>query len=159
MSPSLVRLGDLNLATTDDGAQPTDFKIKRFIRHNNYNPMTKQNDIALIELEDKVKFSSFIRPACLNQHEHSDGTVVAVIQKHFDCFLICFIWLLLQLFQTGWGKLTAFSSTSDNLMKVSLPIVDSQTCYEMLQDDINADEIFESQICAGGIKNQVRKVN
>lgn len=76
----MVRLGDQNLATSDEGAEAIDYKIEEFISHPNFNQRTKENDIALIKLATKVTFSSFIRPACLHQHEELSGTVVAVIK-------------------------------------------------------------------------------
>lgn len=44
--------------------QPIDINIKRIIVHPNYNPPKKYNDIALIELENEVKFGK-VQPACL----------------------------------------------------------------------------------------------
>lgn len=40
-------------------------------------------------------------------------------------------------------------------MKVSLKIVDSENCFEELKDDISQKEIFDTQVCAGGIVNEV----
>ena len=40
-------------------------KIKRFIVHPQFDPPKKYYDIALIELENDVKFKSNIQPACL----------------------------------------------------------------------------------------------
>lgn len=49
------------------------------------------------------------------------------------------------------------SDTSDELMKVKLNTVDSATCANSLKDDIDIDRIFDTQICAGGKRNQVCK--
>lgn len=77
--PSIVRLGDQNLASDTDKAQPVDYSIKKIIVHPEYNRFTKLNDIALIELNEEVKFTNFIRPACLQQNELVNiNTVVAV---------------------------------------------------------------------------------
>jgi hypothetical protein len=79
--PTFVRLGDQNLAKDNDGASPVEYKIKQFIKHEKYNSRTKENDIALIELEKDVRFNtSFIRPACLQQNDSHNNTVVAVIK-------------------------------------------------------------------------------
>lgn len=58
-------------------------------------------------------------------------------------------------FQTGWGKTSTFSETSDELMKVVLDVMSSDDCYEILDEDIIADEIYPTQICAGGIRGKV----
>lgn len=64
--------------------------------------------------------------------------------------------LLEHLFQTGWGQTSTYSGTSDELQKVALNITSNQECFEILEDEIRADKIFDSQICAGGVKNKVR---
>lgn len=74
----MVRLGDQNLAKRNDGAQPAEFNIIRFTKHEDYVHRTKQNDVALIELDKIVIFNDFIRPACLYQEATFEGTVVAV---------------------------------------------------------------------------------
>jgi hypothetical protein len=76
--PSIVRLGDQNLKTENDGAQPVDYDIKRFIKHGSYNRLSRENDIALIELESTITFTKFIRPACLQQGNQISYQVVAV---------------------------------------------------------------------------------
>lgn len=63
----IVRLGDLNLNSDGDGAVPKDFAIEESIRHPKYSVKTKHNDIALLKLAGTVKFSTKIRPACLQQ--------------------------------------------------------------------------------------------
>ena len=77
-TPQVVRLGDLNLIATDDGANPVDYNVSKFIKHPQYNPRTKKNDIALIELKENVRVDSFIRPACLYQEENNPVEVIAV---------------------------------------------------------------------------------
>lgn len=78
--PSVVRLGDQNLAKTDEGAEPVEYKVKRVIKHEKYHQNKKKNDIALIELDKAVSFTAFIRPACLYQHEEVDQNVTAVMK-------------------------------------------------------------------------------
>jgi Trypsin len=78
-------LGDQNLRTFDDGADPVEYKVKKFIKHKNYNELSKENDIALIELEKDVTFSEFVLPTCLHQSDYH-GSVTAVIRS-IDIFL------------------------------------------------------------------------
>lgn len=52
----VVRLGEHNLRQ-NDGATPVDYLIQRKIVHPNYNPDTSENDIALLILEEDVRFS------------------------------------------------------------------------------------------------------
>lgn len=71
-------MGDLDLMTTDDGANPVDYTVSRFIKHPKYYSRTKKNDIALIELKENVQFDDFIRPACLYQENEDPLEVIAV---------------------------------------------------------------------------------
>lgn len=83
LPPSVVRLGDQNLDRSDEGSEPVDYNIEKFIVHPNFNRRTKDNDIALIRLKTIVTFSTFIRPACLHQHAELNGTVVEVDSYRF----------------------------------------------------------------------------
>lgn len=75
-------MGDQNLAKIDDGAKPVDYRVKRVIKHEHYNARTKENDIALIELNKNVIFDkTHIRPACLQQTNNFNRTVVAVSKQ------------------------------------------------------------------------------
>uniref|UniRef100_A0A3B3WRP2 chymotrypsin n=1 Tax=Poecilia mexicana TaxID=48701 RepID=A0A3B3WRP2_9TELE len=40
-------------------------KVSRVITHPNYNDETKDNDVALLQLQEAVTFTDYIRPVCL----------------------------------------------------------------------------------------------
>lgn len=67
VSPTVVRLGDLNLREEDPGLPETDILIAQFIAHENYNKRTSHNDIAVVKLDRSLKrqFQRYLRPACL----------------------------------------------------------------------------------------------
>lgn len=54
----IVRLGELDYARDNDGANPIDFLIKRMIIHEEYDPNFKTNDIGLLILQSDVTFTS-----------------------------------------------------------------------------------------------------
>jgi hypothetical protein len=61
----VIRLGDLVLNDTDDGAVTVNLLPERFILHPNYNAVSNANDIALIKLKKRVTFTSiqyFLKP-------------------------------------------------------------------------------------------------
>ena len=124
-----VRLGDLNIQNQLDGLSGVDISVIKFIKHEQYSRFSKQNDIALAKLERNVKFSDLVRPACLWQDDRLNvDSVVA----------------------TGWGT-TEFGANqnSDDLLKVSLDILDIDHCSQFFgrrDDDII---INRNQICAG----------
>lgn len=59
-------MGELDYATTKDAAEPIDYKVVEFIKHPEYLPPQRYNDIALLRLEKEVQFGKYIRPACLH---------------------------------------------------------------------------------------------
>jgi hypothetical protein len=65
-------LGDLNLKLTNEEAQPVNYSVKDIIRHPDYKPPAKYNDIALLKLHRRVEFNEFIRPACLYARDTFD---------------------------------------------------------------------------------------
>ncbi|CRL05180.1 CLUMA_CG018056, isoform A [Clunio marinus] len=126
-SPSVVRLGDLNLSIRDQGLPEVDIPIDSFISHESYNKKTRENDIALIKMKQAATFSDDIRPACLQQTQ--------TIEKE-------------KAIATGWGYTEVAGSTSDILQKVQLDIIDNQKCKSVYDDEDNY-KIYDSQMCAG----------
>lgn len=126
VAASVVRLGVLELSSPN----PEDFTITDFIEHESYNVYTKQNDIAVAKLNhdacDSAKFPLTIRPACLWQTEQ--------------------VWQN-KAIASGWGFTGYAGSTSNELMKVKLDILNSSLC-----DKVYGDEGFtvdRKQLCAG----------
>lgn len=54
--PDTIRLGDQNLINDNDDAKPENFQIAEIIRHPEFRPPRKYNDIALIRLDRKVTY-------------------------------------------------------------------------------------------------------
>lgn len=129
IKPKFIRLGDQNLKRTDDGAQIQEFSIAQVIRHPNYKPPSKYNDIALFKLDRDVVITDFVHPACLWQTFHVNYTSAIA---------------------TGWGLTRDRGQQSDDLLKVSLHFTTNEHCstfYEQFQAIKNG--IIDSQICAG----------
>lgn len=121
-----MRLGVLEL----NSPNAEDFTITEFIEHENFDSVTKHNDIAVAKIDhdacDSPKFPLTIRPACLWQTE-------SVWQNKG--------------FASGWGSTDYASSASNDLMKVKLDILDASKCSKTYNDE--GFTIDRKQICAG----------
>lgn len=129
---SFVRLGDLDITTETDDAQPQQFRVINRIQHPAYGSLSHYNDIALLELDHPATFTKYVRPACLPSDEDLSNA---------------------QLIATGWGALQYGASINRDLMKVDLRYYATGQCKEVfppqarLENGIDGD----SQICAGGV--------
>ncbi|RZF41610.1 hypothetical protein LSTR_LSTR000324 [Laodelphax striatellus] len=105
---SWVRLGELDISSDNDDAQPEILKIVLIHDHPRYRPPQVYNDIALYRLERDVEFNEYIRPICLHSIDESrpQDTVLAA----------------------GWGRLGFVEKLSNKLMKVELNVMDPFKC-------------------------------
>lgn len=60
----MARLGELDLYDDDEGANPIDIPLIKATMHEDYNPTTFTNDIAILTL----KFTADVRKLQLNKH-------------------------------------------------------------------------------------------
>ncbi|CAH1175674.1 unnamed protein product [Phaedon cochleariae] len=129
-----VRLGDLDLSTNTDDAEPQNFTIKRSIPHPEYQPPSRYNDIALIELDREVSLSQFVSPACLATKNSPTVSKMTA---------------------SGWGKSDFIGESSSYLLKVDLDRVDNTQCrnsYVSIPKRMLPSGILDDrQICAGGV--------
>uniref|UniRef100_UPI003F4AAC51 uncharacterized protein LOC798775 precursor n=1 Tax=Danio rerio TaxID=7955 RepID=UPI003F4AAC51 len=123
-----VRLGDYQRFRFE-GSEIT-LPVKQHISHPQYNPITVDNDIALLRLEVPAKFSTYILPACLPSLElaermlHRNGTVTVI---------------------TGWGKDNQSATSYNSMLNyVELPIVDNKECSRHMMNNLS-----DNMLCAG----------
>jgi secreted trypsin-like serine protease len=150
-APSVVRLGEHNLASTDDDASPVDYEIEEIIKHPDYRQSSKENDIALIKLKKNVTFNANINPSCLPQTNETKKVVIAVCRQNY-----CNNNEITKFFhQTGWGQNGTFGSQADVLQKVKIDVITNSECQEKYEDEYRT--IKTSQICAG-MQGKVRNI-
>ncbi|KAL1122457.1 hypothetical protein AAG570_002788 [Ranatra chinensis] len=129
-------LGDLDLASEDDDAEPVTLEIVERINHPDYKPPKFYNDIALFKLESDVKFNNYVRPICLHRGPDVSGKLVA----------------------TGWGRTRWQGWPSDNLMKVTLDVMEFKKCNKTYQQligpNLNKGLDDKNMLCAGGVGNK-----
>lgn len=127
-----VLLGDLNLRSDTDDAQPRQFNILETMRHPDYKSPEKYNDIGLIKLTTTVTFNQYIRPACLPESNTIDTEHVIA---------------------SGWGKLDFDKAVSDSLQKVGLELIAHNECNDKYATQpsryLRRGILNETQICAG----------
>lgn len=108
-----VRLGEFDITNDTDCIQelngqlactdpPVDYAVEKIIPHPLYNPTnpSKHHDIAILKLNDTVKYSDFIQPICLPTKEFNKGLVPGYPQ------MVC-----------GWGK-TDLCKSFNNLLSI-----------------------------------------
>ncbi|KAM3924758.1 acrosin-like [Leptodactylus fuscus] len=85
-------------------------KIAKKIEHEQYNPETERNDIALLLVDRPISYNQYIQPACLPK-KTADVTIMT------DCFI------------TGWGVLhESDSETSDTLQEARVEMLNTMRC-------------------------------
>lgn len=130
-----VRLGDLNIRTDKDLAQPQDFLIKNAHSHPEFKPPSRYHDIALLQLDHPAAFTQYVRPACLQTSFELPQAPVPIA--------------------TGWGKTDFVGDASDDLLKVDLGYYSYSMCGKHYADigerqlGVGIDD--KTQLCAGGV--------
>jgi len=114
------------LSQTDEGVFI--YGIEQIFMHPNYlfnqiNYITK-NDIALLKLNETVKFNEYLYPICLPTRQSEDQKVVL----------------------TGFGRTGKYEPQSDALLKVTVERFSHSECQKLIPKfKINPD----SQLCFG----------
>jgi len=128
---TLVLVGDNNLWSKGSENRQV-FKVKRFIKRQDFIRKTLQNDIAILELSKDIKFSNAVLPVCLptNQEEEYVGQSATI---------------------TGWGATIAYEDKppknqafSDILKETSVTVLNS-TDVNCARDSLN-DSV--TKLCA-----------
>ncbi|CAG5056907.1 unnamed protein product [Parnassius apollo] len=128
----LVRLGELDLAKDDEGATPVDVLIKNKIKHEEYSPKAFTNDIGILVLDRKVKFTNFIRPICIPK----DRELRARSFVNYNPII------------AGWGDTEFRGPTATLLQALQLPVVTNEFCAQAYSQ-YKAQKIDERVLCAG----------
>lgn len=87
--------------STDDDVDALSYYIKDVIKHPNYSTLTKRNDIALVRMTNRVSFSPYVIPACINTQMRDEASDV-------------------KLSVTGWGLTSAESKSNEPLKSIQL---------------------------------------
>ncbi|XP_004071169.1 serine protease 27-like [Oryzias latipes] len=116
----VVYLGE----TQRKGPNSVSRTVSRIIVHPNYDKLTQDNDISLVEMTSPVTFNDYISPVCL-----------AAKGSNFPAGTTAWV--------TGFGTLSSGGSTSSTLQEVSVPIVSNTQCRD------SYSSLTSNMMCAG----------
>lgn len=125
--PTIIRLGEHSLH--DEYDNQVDFEIEKIFKHPQHKFRLSYNDIALIKLNQDVKFSKLIRPACLwTGDSFNVSSVIA----------------------TGFGLNDTAGDPADILQKVMLDFLDREQCDKKFHKQAKFPKgVQPSQLCIG----------
>ncbi|XP_011501012.1 PREDICTED: venom protease-like [Ceratosolen solmsi marchali] len=127
----LARLGEHDLKSETDGANPIDVPIERGTIHPQYNSKTVANDIAVLRLKYEVSFTDAIHPICLPLIPEIKNRDYI---RHYP-------------FVAGWGAVIFRGPSSSVLLETQLPVVSQENCRNAYA---NLDHgIDDKVLCAG----------
>ncbi|KRT82329.1 Trypsin, partial [Oryctes borbonicus] len=127
-----IRLGELDLASTTDDADPQDFSVKQTYPHPNYTGISRYHDIALVRLHQPARLTDYVKPACLAITNNFTNTPAPQ--------------------GMGWG-LTSSGGNPANILQHGylrfIPVEDCQKIYGTSRD-LKEGILDKIQICADG---------
>ncbi|XP_067896971.1 suppressor of tumorigenicity 14 protein-like [Heterodontus francisci] len=105
--------------------------IKRMIIHEQFNNITMDYDIALLELSEPVVYNNYIQPVCLPSALH-------VFPANRKCYI------------TGWGLLQEDGQLPMILQKGEVRIINQTTCNNFIGNILSS-----RMLCAGYLTGEV----
>ncbi|GLV43287.1 uncharacterized protein CBL_14035 [Carabus blaptoides fortunei] len=120
-----IRLGEYDFSQRYE-TRAADFLVSELIQHSDFDRTTYDNDIAIIKLNRRTTFNSYIWPICLPPPDLDFVNVSATV--------------------TGWGRQGYGTvNTSNVLMEVSLPVWTNDQCAKSFSQTIT-----KNVLCAAG---------
>ncbi|XP_061071970.1 suppressor of tumorigenicity 14 protein homolog isoform X1 [Conger conger] len=106
-------------------------KVKNIISHPDYNQMTYDYDIAMMELSEPLEFTNTIHPICLPDRTH-----------FFPPGMPCWV--------TGWGTLREGGRTARVLQKAEVKVINDTVC-----NVVTEGQVTSRMLCSGFLSGGV----
>ncbi|XP_047487780.1 transmembrane protease serine 11D-like isoform X2 [Penaeus chinensis] len=119
-----VRAGMHDLASYQENTTQV-IKAKQILLHPEYSPVTSANDIALLSLEEPLKWASGVGPVCLPPGADFEDRVAVV---------------------TGWGAMGSHGPYATKLNEVAVTITDQEMCEKAYIS--STFHVTDNHICA-----------
>ncbi|CAL4237696.1 unnamed protein product, partial [Meganyctiphanes norvegica] len=124
-----IRVGEYDFSSVQEPRPYIERAAKKKVVHPKYNFFTYEHDLALVQVEEALKFDLHISPICL---PGNSDTLVGE-----DATL------------TGWGRLYENGPLPNVLQKATIPIIDNAKCKNMFLKAGRQEYIPEIFLCAG----------
>lgn len=105
--------------------------LKTIITHPDYNQLNNDNDIAVLELEKPLVFSSTVHPVCLPAKSH-------IFPPGMSCWV------------TGWGAIREGGQGATVLQKAEVKIINDTVC-----DSVTDGQVTSRMMCSGFLSGGV----
>lgn len=118
----------VRIGSTECGNGGSVYKVKRFLKHKNFDHKTVDWDFALLELEDGIQFSDAAKPIKMidRRQKTSDQTMCLV---------------------TGWGSTNpSFIQSNGQLLAAEVPIMNQNKCVDAYK---SRRGVTPRMLCAG----------
>ncbi|XP_042627707.1 suppressor of tumorigenicity 14 protein homolog [Cyprinus carpio] len=104
--------------------------LKNIITHPNYDSMTNDYDISLLELSDPLNFTNTAHPICLPASTHV-----------FSAGSACFV--------TGWGTLREGGSVAQILQKAEVKVINDTVCNMVTEGQVTSRMMCSGYLTGG----------
>jgi serine protease 56 len=124
-----VRLGEHDITSNNDGAQPIDVPVEWKIAHDRFDPKTVSNDVGLVKLKQTVAVNNKVRPICLPFREPLRSRDLTDYQP----------------FIAGWGS-TSFNGPSARILQqAQIPILPLAECIKNYKTSFPG-QVFDDRV-------------
>ncbi|KAK2175271.1 hypothetical protein NP493_740g02016 [Ridgeia piscesae] len=108
--------------------------VERIFSHPNFNESTYDNDIALVQLENRVQFTDYIRPVCLASQKYQEDHFLRPNRTGTV---------------TGWGRLGLRAPLASTLQEIHVPYVNESVCSAS-----TTYAVTRNMFCAGYVQGE-----